>query len=193
MTNSRLAAAVGGVALVLAAAAAAKSFPDVIQLPNGWRPEGIEAGKAAHALRGLIPAGAVRQMDARTGESFTLVQPTPGRSATGLEHDQQERAAVRAGGGTGRAYVYDAETGAPHRRLPAHARRCRVHQRRVADEGRRLLHRLAAALVLPPAARRRKVNCPAARRWRRSRSRATTCTATSTTSTGSLRRRTGRR
>ena len=113
MTNSRLAVAVGGVALVLAAAAAAKSFPDVIQLPNGWRPEGVEAGKHHSLYVGSLAAGAVRQVDVRTGKSFTLVQPTPGRSATGLELDHNGKRLFVAGGSTGQAYVYDAKTGAP--------------------------------------------------------------------------------
>jgi hypothetical protein len=61
----------------------------VIQLTTGWRPEGIEAGRQHTLYVGSIPTGAVRQIDARTGESFTLVQPTAGRSATGLEHDSK--------------------------------------------------------------------------------------------------------
>jgi hypothetical protein len=112
MTRSRLALAVGGLALLLAAAAAAKSFPDVIQLPSGWRPEGVEAGKGHSLYVGSLAAGAVRQVDARTGQSFTLVQPTPGRSATGLELDRNGKRLFVAGGGIGQAYVYDAKTGA---------------------------------------------------------------------------------
>jgi DNA-binding beta-propeller fold protein YncE len=112
VTRSRLALAVGGLALLAAAAAAAKSFPDVIQLPNGWRPEGVEAGKGHTLYVGSLAAGAVREVDVRTGESFTLVQPTPGRSATGLELDRDGKRLFVAGGGTGQAYVYDAATGA---------------------------------------------------------------------------------
>jgi sugar lactone lactonase YvrE len=112
MTRSRLALAACGFALLLAAGAAAKSFPDVIPLPNGWRPEGVEAGKHHTLLVGSLAAGAVRQVDVRTGRSFTLVQPTPGRSATGLELDRAGRLLFVAGGATGQAYVYDAKTGA---------------------------------------------------------------------------------
>lgn len=114
MTRSRLSAVVGALALVVtAAAAAANTFPDVIQLPTGWRPEGIEAGKEHTLYVGSIPTGAVRQIDAKTGESFTLVQPTTGRAATGLEYDKKNERLFVSGAGTGAAYVYDAETGAP--------------------------------------------------------------------------------
>jgi streptogramin lyase len=114
MRRSRLTAVVGAFALLaVAAATAADNFPDVIQLPTGWRPEGIEAGRRLTLYVGSIPTGAVRQIDARTGESFTLVQPTPGRSATGLEYDRANDRLFVSGGGTGAAYVYDAQTGAP--------------------------------------------------------------------------------
>jgi streptogramin lyase len=114
MKRSGLTAVVGAFALVVAAAAAAVSnFPDVIELPNGWRPEGIEAGRQHTLYVGSIPTGAVRQIDAKTGNSFTVVQPTPGRSATGLEYDKHSERLFVSGGGTGAAYVYDAVTGEP--------------------------------------------------------------------------------
>jgi hypothetical protein len=113
MTRSGLIALVGASALIVAAAAAASNFPGVIDLPNGWRPEGIEAGRQHTLFVGSIPMGAVRQIDSKTGTSFTLVQPTPGRSATGLEYDQKHERLFVSGGGTGAAYVYDALTGAP--------------------------------------------------------------------------------
>jgi hypothetical protein len=114
MARSRLAVAVGAIALVIvAAASAANPFPEIIDLPNGWRPEGIEAGGQNTLYVGSIPTGAVREIDARTGQQFTLVQPTAGRSAIGLEYDTREKRLFVAGGGTGQAYVYDARTGAP--------------------------------------------------------------------------------
>jgi DNA-binding beta-propeller fold protein YncE len=112
MTRPRLTVVVGALALVFVAAAAAKSFPDVIALPDGWRPEGIEAGRGHTLYVGSLTAGAVRQVDAHSGASFTLVQPTAGRSATGLEFDKRGNQLFVAGGGTGQAYVYDAKTGA---------------------------------------------------------------------------------
>jgi streptogramin lyase len=114
MRRTWLTATMGVVTLIAAAAAAAaEPFPDVIPLPTGWRPEGIEAGRQHTLYVGSIPTGAVRQIDARTGESFTLVQPTAGRSATGLEYDAKDERLFVSGGGTGSAFVYDAATGAP--------------------------------------------------------------------------------
>ena len=114
MRRSWLTAALGVITLIVAAAAAAATtFPVVIQLPNGWRPEGIEAGKQHTLYVGSIPTGAVRQIDAQTGKSFTLVQPTTGRAATGLEYDKRNERLFVCGAGTGAAYVYDAKTGAP--------------------------------------------------------------------------------
>ena len=90
MRRSWITGALGVVTLVAAGVAmAASTFPGVIPLPTGWRPEGIEAGQQHTLYVGSIPTGAVRQIDARTGESFTLVQPTAGRSATGLEYDRK--------------------------------------------------------------------------------------------------------
>ena len=115
MTRSRLSAVVGACALIAtAAAAAANNFPDVIQLPTGWRPEGIEAGPQHTLYVGSIPAGAVRQIDARTGaELHARPADARARSATGLEYDRKGERLFVSGGGTGAAYVYDARTGAP--------------------------------------------------------------------------------
>jgi streptogramin lyase len=113
LTRFRLSVVLGALALVAAAAAAAKGFPEVIALPNGWRPEGVEAGRQHTLYVGSIPQGAVRQVDAQTGESFTLVDPTPGRSATGLEYDRRGERLFVSGGGTGATYIYDARTGDP--------------------------------------------------------------------------------
>ena len=114
MIRSRLSVVVGACALIATGAAAgADTFPDVIQLPTGWRPEGIEAGPQHTLYVGSLAAGAVRQVDARTGASSTLVQPTPGRAATGLEYDRKGERLFVSGGATGAAYVYDARTGAP--------------------------------------------------------------------------------
>lgn len=109
----RLSVVLGALALIATVGAAASAFPEVIPLPNGWRPEGIEAGREHTLYVGSLAQGAVRQVDARTGASFTLVQPTPGRSATGLEYDKQGERLFVSGAGTGATYVYDAKTGAP--------------------------------------------------------------------------------
>jgi len=106
------------VLLVLAAIAAlpatagAATFPDLIRLPDGWQPEGIAAGRGTSLYVGSIPTGAVWKGDARTGQGDVLVPGQPGvRSAIGIKVDRRNRLFV-AGGATGKAFVYDARTGA---------------------------------------------------------------------------------
>jgi streptogramin lyase len=117
MKRSRLTVIVGAIAiaLVVVAAASAKNFPGTIMLPNGWFPEGIEAGRGTTLYVSSIPTGAVRQVNARTGRSFTLVDPMEGRSSIGIEYDRRRNRLFVAGGDTGQAYVYNARTGAPIR------------------------------------------------------------------------------
>jgi sugar lactone lactonase YvrE len=100
-----------GIVLVPATAGAA-TFPDTIRLPDGWQPEGIAAGRGTSLYVGSIPTGAVWKGDARTGQGDVLVGGQPGvRSAIGIKVDRRNRLFV-AGGATGKAFVYDARTGA---------------------------------------------------------------------------------
>ena len=99
-----------GVAPSLAAAPAhAAPFPDRIQLPPGFRPEGIASGRGTTFYVGSIPTGAVYAGDLRTGEGEVLVPGAPGRAAIGVE----EAGGILwvAGGPTGKAFLYDASTG----------------------------------------------------------------------------------
>jgi sugar lactone lactonase YvrE len=96
-------------ALLVAATAAAKPFPEVIALPDGFRPEGIALVGTTFYV-GSIPTGDIYRGDVRTGEGDVFVDAPDGRAAIGLEVDALGRLFV-AGGGTGDAYVYDADTG----------------------------------------------------------------------------------
>ena len=102
-------------ALLVVSAAAAKSFPEVIPLPNGWQPEGIAVGNGTTFYVGSIPTGAVYRGDLRTGKGATLVQGGSGRAAIGVEFDRGRL--FVAGGSTGKGFVYDARTGASIREL----------------------------------------------------------------------------
>ena len=86
-------------------------FPKLIALPVGFQPEGI-AIKHESFFVGSIPTGAVYRGDLRTGTGDVLVQPQAGRAAIGLKVSRDGRLFV-AGGPTGKAFVYDARTGAP--------------------------------------------------------------------------------
>ncbi|MDX6408469.1 MAG: hypothetical protein QOE13_1540 [Gaiellaceae bacterium] len=93
------------------APAAQRAFPEVIQLPRGFQPEGIEVGKGTTFYVGSVANGAIYRGDLRTGAGAILVPGEAGKAATGIELDNRSRLWV-AGAGTGKAYVYDAKTGA---------------------------------------------------------------------------------
>ena len=97
--------------LVCATAAVAANWPERIDLPNGFQPEGIASGKGAELYAGSIPTGEVRRVDPRKGTTEVVVPGAEGRAAIGLKHDAQRRLWV-AGGTTGQAFVYSAKTGA---------------------------------------------------------------------------------
>jgi len=109
---SALAVAAAAVAVLALAAPAAKApYPEVIQLPTGFGPEGIEI-KGNTFYAGSVATGAIYRGDLRTGEGALLPGVPGGRAATGLELSKGNRLVV-AGAGTGKAFVYDAKTGAP--------------------------------------------------------------------------------
>jgi hypothetical protein len=83
--------------------------PATISLPNGFQPEGIAIqGRTFYV--GSIPTGAVYRGSLRTGMGSPLVQPQAGRAATGL--DIAHGRLFVSGASTGKAFVYDARTGA---------------------------------------------------------------------------------
>ena len=96
--------------LLVAAPSVAQPFPDVINLPIGFQPEGIAVGKGPTFYVGSIPTGAIFRGSLRSGNGDILVPAQAGRSAIGLEVDTRGRVFV-AGGFTGRAWVYDGKTG----------------------------------------------------------------------------------
>ncbi len=85
------------------------SWPATIALPNAFAPEGI-ASNGRHLFVGSIPTGAVYRADPRTGQGAVLVPPRAGRAAIGVKVAGKQL--VVAGGTTGRAFIYDARTGA---------------------------------------------------------------------------------
>lgn len=112
MTASRILTVLAALALLVAApASGTRSFPDVIPLPTGFQPEGIDVGFGHTFYVGSIPTGAVYRGDLRTGEGSVLVPPRADRAAIGIDVDDQKRIFV-AGGPTGNAWVYDGRTGA---------------------------------------------------------------------------------
>jgi sugar lactone lactonase YvrE len=96
-------------ALAASAATANDSFPETIPLPNGWMPEGI-AIQGTTFYAGSRANGAVYRGDLRTGVGSILVPGVEGRVATGLKFNKG--LLFVSGASTGRAWVFDADTGA---------------------------------------------------------------------------------
>jgi hypothetical protein len=101
------------IALVLAAAPAlAAPFPARIDLPDGWAPEGITAGRGLTAYVGSLADGAIAEVDLRTGATDVLVPGASGRVAVGIAYEAGADRLWVAGGPTGEVRVYDASSGA---------------------------------------------------------------------------------
>lgn len=88
---------------------AREPFPDVIALPDGFRPEGIAIGRGASFYAGSLGSGAVVRGDLRTGELDLLVD-SAGGPAVGIEVDAKNRVWV-AGGPSAEVRVYDGTSG----------------------------------------------------------------------------------
>lgn len=80
-----------------------------IALPDGFQPEGIALLSDTFFV-GSIPTGAIYQGDLSTGQGEEVVEAHPDRAAIGLKVDGQGRLVV-AGGPTGKAFIYDSNTG----------------------------------------------------------------------------------
>ena len=138
------------VALVLAIGAFAapvggrSPFPSRIDLPSGWMPEGITAGRGNTIYVGSLAGGGVWKGDVRTGRGDVLV-PAWGGAATGVEYEAGANRLWVAGGPTGTVRVYDATSGTLLRQYDVLAGR--VPQRSRRDPRRRLRHRLVQRLA----------------------------------------------
>jgi sugar lactone lactonase YvrE len=104
--------AVLATAFAIAAVAVAGNGPDRIALPDGFRPEGIAAGKGNSVYVGSIPTGQVLEIDTRTGASREAVPARADHAAIGLKYDDHKKRLFVSGGPTGKAFVYDARSGA---------------------------------------------------------------------------------
>jgi hypothetical protein len=95
-----------------AAVAVAAKEPEKIPLPDGYRPEGIAAGPGKSVFVGSIPTGQVLRIDTKTGAQQEAVPGRPEHAAIGLKYDKRADRLFVAGGPTGKAFVYDASSGA---------------------------------------------------------------------------------
>ena len=85
--------------------------PALINLPPGFQPEGITAGRGDTLYVANFNDGSVFAAHAQSGAGAILVPPQAGRAGLGIKLDHRTNFLFVAGGGTGQAFVYDAETG----------------------------------------------------------------------------------
>ena len=97
-------------AVALPAPVSAKAFPDVIQLPVGWQPEGPATGPGSTFYAGSVATGAIFRGDLRTGEGSVFIPPQ-GHSALGLKVAWRSHQLFVAGGSSGLGSVYSTSSG----------------------------------------------------------------------------------
>jgi hypothetical protein len=86
-------------------------FPAVIDLPDGFFPEGIAVGRGSTFFAGSLADGSIFRGDLRTGEGQVLTDAFGPFTTVGLDVDARNRVWV-AGGPSGTARLYDGDTGA---------------------------------------------------------------------------------
>jgi sugar lactone lactonase YvrE len=100
-----------------ATAAPPDNFPDQINLPKGFAPEGIESGRDTSVFVGSLADASIWRGDLRTGSGAVFTDPLPGRATVGIAYEAGRNRLWVAGGGTGFGVgigdvrVYDASSG----------------------------------------------------------------------------------
>jgi hypothetical protein len=98
------------VVALLAVPATAAPRPDSIPIPDDFQPEGIAIGTGNTFYVGSLRDGDIYRGDLRSGKGELFVDVS-GRVAVGMRVDEDRHWLVVAGGGTGRAWVYDTRDG----------------------------------------------------------------------------------
>lgn len=95
-----------------ATAGESAQFPDEINLPDGFFPEGIAVGRGSTFYVGSLADGSIYRGDLRTGEGAVFTDPTGSFPLTtvGLDVDLRNRVWA-AGAATGTGRVHDGATG----------------------------------------------------------------------------------
>ena len=88
------------------------NFPAILDLPNGFYPEGIALGNGNDLYAGSLYHGGIYKVDLKTGSGAMLVPEQDNRIASGLDFDPRTNYIFVAGGVNSYAYVYDALSGA---------------------------------------------------------------------------------
>lgn len=93
------------------AAASPPRFPDLIDLPGGFFPEGIAVGYGSTVYTGSLVDGAIWRGSLRSGDGSIFVEGEAGRPAVGMDFDRRSGYLWVSGGPVGEARVYDGKTG----------------------------------------------------------------------------------
>jgi hypothetical protein len=96
----------------LPASAESEQFPDVIDLPGGFFPEGIAGGYGFNFYTGSLVDGAIYRGDFRTGAGEVWVPGQTGQIAVGMDFDRESGNLFVAGGPGGSVRVYDSASSA---------------------------------------------------------------------------------
>lgn len=96
-------------AVTIPQTASARARPKIIELPDGFQPEGIATKNGAHFFTGSLVDGAIFKGSLRSGKGDIFVLGRPGRVAVGMS--VRNNTLFVAGGPTGDAYAYNARTG----------------------------------------------------------------------------------
>lgn len=83
----------------------------VIVLDGATSAEGIAAGTGTTFYAGELETGDIFQGDIRTGTATEIIDAPNDRMAVGMKFDAGTNLLFVAGGATGKAYIYDIETG----------------------------------------------------------------------------------
>lgn len=94
-----------------AQAAPPDQFPSRIDLPDGFQPEGIEAGRGTTVYVGSLRDGAIWRGDLRTGVGDPTWAAPVGVPTVGLAYDRWHDLLWAAGGPSGQVRAYDAVSG----------------------------------------------------------------------------------
>ncbi|WP_412543280.1 hypothetical protein R8Z50_12645 [Longispora sp. K20-0274] len=107
-----LLAASAAVAALAPPAGAAPATDTTIVLPGATSAEGIAAGRGSTFFAGDLFAGDIFRGDVRSGKAELFIDAPAGRQAGGMAVEKRHNLLFVAGGFTGQAYVYDADSGA---------------------------------------------------------------------------------
>lgn len=91
--------------------AAMQTFPEIIQLPNGFQPEGIATGPNHSFYVGSLVSGQIYKGNLQTGEGNILYAPTGMDQTVGLSLDSRTGYLYAAKGLLGTGAVYDSKSG----------------------------------------------------------------------------------